>query len=187
MQASRFGPAKTCRFPGLDPLKRAGFQVWIPHTCRFPDLDPPQNVLVSRFGPPKRAGFQVGTPKTCKPARLGGSKPANGSQPGKLHVFRVQTWKRQRFGGTCTFWGVQTWKPAHFGRSKPGNLQVQTWKPAHFGGPNLETSTFWGSKPDLETCTFWGSNPGNSSFWGCPNLETCGRFPGFGPLKRAGF
>ena len=74
VQVSRFGPPKMCRFPGLDPPKRAGFQAWIS-----------QNVQVSRFGPPKtcrfpglsplkRAGFQVWTPKTC---RFPGLDPTN--------------------------------------------------------------------------------------------------------------
>ena len=227
LQVSRFGPPKTCRFPhpsfpGLSPLKRAGFQVWTRKTCRFGppkragfEVWTPQNVQVSRFGPPKtcrfpgldppNAGFQVWTPKTCKfpglapkmckPARLGGSKPANvhvlgvqtwtctffGSKLGNLHVLRgsnLETstvWgpnrKPARLGRPnlefCTFWGVQTWKCQRFGGLKAGNLHV-------LGGSNLETCTFGGVQAwNLETCTFRGSKPGNLHVLGGPNLETC--------------
>ena len=128
--------------------------------------------------------------------------------PGPLDPGSPKSHQRPRLGGpnleTCTSGGVQTWKRQRFGGSKPGNLhvlgcpnletctfwQVQTWKPTRF----LETSTFWGVQT-WKPARFWtwkparfgGSKPGNVNVLGGPNLETCGRFPGFGPPKRAGF
>ena len=152
-KVSRFGPAKTCRFPGLDPPnaqvcrfagldppKRAGFQIW--QVSRFgppkcAGLQVQTCVQISRFGPPKRAGFQVWTANdvwgpnletcTCWVLNLE-----------TCTCWEVQTWKPARLGcpnlETCTFWGVQTSKPARLGGPNLHVWGVQTWKPARFGG-----------------------------------------------------
>ena len=159
-QVSRFGPAKTCRFPGLDPPKRAD---WTPQTCRFAGLQvgPPPNVGLD---PPKRrfGGFQVWTPKTC---RFPGSNVRAGFQVWPLNV-QVST--KTTFGGSKP--GNLHVLGGRFGGSKPGNLHVLGSRTCTFWGPNLETCTFWGVQtwkparfrgPNLETCTFGGSKPGN--------------------------
>ena len=122
---------ETCRFPGLDLPKRAGFQVWTPkraglQVCRSPKragfqvwspqnvqvsrFGPPQNVQVSRFGPPKRAGSR--SKRAC---RFPGLDPLN-----------VQV---SRFGPPKTMFGGPNLETCTFGGSKPGNLHV-------LGGPN---------------------------------------------------
>ena len=80
MQVSRFGPPKTCRFPGLDSRKLPGLETW--------------NLHVLVLGGSKSGNLHVLRAQTWKRQRFGGSKPGN------LHVCGVQTWKRQRFGGS---------------------------------------------------------------------------------------
>ena len=138
LQVSRFGPPKTMQVSRFGSPKRS-FQVWTPKTCRFPGL----------------------APKMCKPARLGGSKPAN------VHVLGVQTWTCTFFGSklgnlhvlrgsnleTSTFWGGPNLEACTFGASKPGILHV-------LGGPYLEMSTFWGVE-SWKPARFGGFKPGN--------------------------
>ena len=141
VQVSRFGPPKTCRFPGLDP---PSVQV-----CRFAGLDPPNRAGFQRAGfqiwtPPKRAGFQVWTPKTCQVSRAGFQvwNPLNvqvsrfgppkttfrGSKPGNLHVLGgiCAFWGGPNLE-TCTFWEVQAWKPARFPRSRVKGIAERLW------------------------------------------------------------
>ena len=168
-QVSRFGPAKTCRFP--------------PQTCRFAGLQvgPPPNVQVSRFGPPKTCRFpDLDPPKTC---RFPGLDPQN---------VQVSRFKRAcRFPGLAPkragfqvwtpqndVWGVQTWKPARFGR----NLHV-------LGGPNLETCTFPGSKPG--NLHVWGVQTWKPAlkekFWGVETYQKGPEHEGFGVFRAFGF
>ena len=52
------------RFPGLDLPKRAGFQVWTPQNVQVSRFGPPKTCRFPGLDPPKRAGFQVWTPQT---------------------------------------------------------------------------------------------------------------------------
>ena len=172
VQVSRFARPKTLTFPGLDPPKRAGFQV---STCRFPGLDPPpppKTLTIPGLDPPKRAGFQVWTLQTWF---LQGLEP-----PPKRAGFRVWTPKTCRFpgldppkrAGSC-------WKPG----LDPPNVQVsrfgpqKTCQPAHLGGSKpanvhvLGCTCFGGSKPgNLHVSGVQTWKPGRL---GGPNLETC--------------
>ena len=182
---------QTCRFPGLDLPKCAGFQILTPQNVQVSRFGPPKMYRFPGLDPPKCAGFQVWTPKTLTFLDLSPLKRAD---------FQPQTVQVSRFGPTkCarlqvwilpnvqayTFWGGPNWKPAHFGgdpnletytnlHTRFGQIYiwVQTWKPTRFGGSKPGNVNILGG-PNLETCTFGVSKPGNLYVLGGPNLETC--------------